>query len=144
MGWAVGASGPFSLPCLSSYPRSTHLLLDRDGIIVGVLLGMPKDVEGWRKALNKATVALQKAADKISARAKRTTHRRGTFPSLAHGISFGGGQKVSPCAVPCISALMRYQRPQFLKHASRTVARVLDELALDEAVQRVCKYASCK
>jgi hypothetical protein len=39
---------------------------------------------------------------------------------------------------------MMYQQPQFLKHASRTVAAVLDELVLNDAIQRVCKYASCK
>jgi len=81
-------------------PRSTHLLLDRDGLIVGVLLGMPKDVEGWKRALDEAIVALQKAADKISTRTKSTTHRRGTFPSLAHGVSFGGGQKVFLMTMP--------------------------------------------
>ena len=72
-----------------------HLLLDRDGIVIGVLLGMPKDLEGWKEVLGRAHASLRNGADKISACAKSTTHRRGTFPSLAHGISFGGGQKAS-------------------------------------------------
>ncbi|KAF8327067.1 hypothetical protein F5887DRAFT_899142 [Amanita rubescens] len=108
--------------------RTTHLLLDKDGVVIGVLLGMPKDQEGWKEAQDEAHRILRDGADKISARAKNTTHRRGTFPSLAHGISFGGGQKV----------------PQFLKHASKTVAAVLDGFVQSDAIQRICKYASCK
>ncbi|KAF8342358.1 hypothetical protein F5887DRAFT_1215900 [Amanita rubescens] len=81
---------------------STHLLLDKNGYIVGVLLGMPRDVKGWKEAQGMAFVALDKAADVICPRAKEASHRRGEFPSLPHGISFGGGQP----------------EPQFLTHSS--------------------------
>lgn len=74
--------------------RSTHLLLDKGGYVIGVLLGKPRDKEGWKKAEDKAFDALQGAAEKISSSIKESTNRRGNFPSLAHGISFGGGQKV--------------------------------------------------
>jgi hypothetical protein len=103
-----GRCVPFSVPspsCGDTGPRSTHLLLDRLGYIVGVLLGMPRDAAGWEAALDDALVALRKAASKLSAKAKNTTHRRGAFPTLAHGISFGGGQTVRTILKPSDSVL---------------------------------------
>ncbi|KAF8322385.1 hypothetical protein F5887DRAFT_1213628 [Amanita rubescens] len=106
---------------------STHLLLDKNGYIVGVLLGMPRDVKGWKEAQGMAFVALDKAADVICPRAKEASHRRGEFPSLPHGISFGGGQP----------------EPQFLTHSSDAITVALEELATNKGIQRMCNYASC-
>jgi hypothetical protein len=74
--------------------RGTHLLLDRDGHIVGVLLGQPKDTESWCWVHNNAFDLLQNAASRLSFSDQESSHRRGSFPSIAHGISFGGGQRV--------------------------------------------------
>lgn len=80
--------------CLTTYyARSTHLLLDKDGYIIGVLLGAPRD-PGWPLVNGEAFDALDKAATLLSYKDKTKAHRRGEFPSLAHGISFGGGQQV--------------------------------------------------
>ena len=43
----------------------------------------------------------------------------------------------------CISELTSQQAPQYLKHPSKTVGAVLDELVRDDDIQRICKYASC-
>ena len=56
---------------------------------------MPKDADGWKEALDEAFLALTKASNRLATRANNMTHRRGTFPSLAHGLSFGGGQMVN-------------------------------------------------
>jgi hypothetical protein len=70
----------------------THLI-DKEGYIVGVLLGWPRDHEGWDKAVADAFKMLQKALAYFIPR-ETSTHCRGSFPSIAHGISFGGGQQV--------------------------------------------------
>ena len=61
---------------------------------------MPKDADGWKKALDRAFLALKKASSRLSPRAKGITHRRGTFPTLPHGLSFGGGQTVGSITKP--------------------------------------------
>jgi hypothetical protein len=81
-----------SLACLAdSRGSTTHLLLDSQGLIVGVLLGWPRDIQGWKAVHDGAFEALDKAANAIPDSLKKA-HRRGDYPSLAHGLSFGGGQ----------------------------------------------------
>lgn len=84
--------------------RATHLLLDRDRRVVGVLVGQPQE-ESWAAACRGAYEALHQAASKVKPRraragkAKPNTadtcgERRGIPVALAHGISMGGGPKV--------------------------------------------------
>lgn len=63
---------------------------------------MPKDADGWKEALDKAFLALKSVSDRLSPRAKDITHRRGTFPTLPHGLSFGGGQTVGLITMPAV------------------------------------------
>ena len=70
----------------------TYLLLDQARRIVGILYGQPRN--GWRKVHNKAFHALKRAASYFNSRAAKP-HRCGAFHSIAHGVSFGGGQEVS-------------------------------------------------
>lgn len=74
-------------------PRSPHLLLDRENRVVGVLAGRPLD-PGWGAVHDSALSALESAAPKMRLRPKDAAHRRGSYPSVSHGISFGGGQEV--------------------------------------------------
>lgn len=75
--------------------RTTHLLLDNEQHVIGALVGQPKDAEGWQKVHDEAYKSLQAAASSMGFSHKETSHRRGAFPAVAHGISFGGGQAVS-------------------------------------------------
>ena len=70
----------------------TYLLLDRARRVVGVLCAQPK--QDWQKVHKKAYKAIQRVASYFNSRAAKP-HRRGTFHSIAHGLSFGGGQEVS-------------------------------------------------
>ena len=70
----------------------TYLLLDQAHRIVEVLYTQPRT--SWRKVHNKAFRALKRAAYYFNSRAAKP-HRRGAFHSIAHGVSFGGGQEVS-------------------------------------------------
>lgn len=102
----AAASLPFystSTPC-----RDSHLLLDRDTRVIGVLVGQPQD-EGWRAACKGAYEALQHAASKFKPSSSGTCgERRGISLGLPHGISLGPGLKV--CFHPCTVA------PELIQH----------------------------
>ena len=73
----------YSLCChhLIQWPsRSTRLLLDRHDFIIGVLLSMPRDEEGWNKAMEEAVALLRKVADKLSDHTKDTPTDMAHFP----------------------------------------------------------------
>jgi hypothetical protein len=72
--------------------RETHLLVDKEGYVIGALCCPPKGL-GWREVQRAAFKALDKASAYFSKRPEQT-NRWGTFPSVACGISYGGGQQV--------------------------------------------------
>lgn len=83
-------------PCFSVSPscRTSHVLLDRDERVVGVLVGQPQD-RGWRDVCKGAYGALHKAASKVKPGKSGTCgERRGISVGIAQGISLGPGLKV--------------------------------------------------
>ena len=60
---------------------------------MGVLLGQPRDGQGWEEVHAEALKVLKEASIYYNNRVN-PEHRRGIFPSVAHGVSFGGGQEV--------------------------------------------------
>jgi hypothetical protein len=78
--------------------RKTHLLLDSEQRIIGALVGQPRDTHGWRAVHDDALAALGSAAiDDDLGFTPSKYERKGrheTFPTIAHGLSFGGGQEV--------------------------------------------------
>ena len=124
------------LPCISQ----TYLLIDRQRQVIGVLLGQPRDLAGWQKAHRRALQLFRRAAQYFASR-RVAPHRRGVFPTLAHGISFGGGQQVR-ARVSLSDHLTRcVQRPRHLRHSGRT-ARALNRLMQSRSIVRICNYAS--
>ena len=83
--------------------RVTRAIVDKDGRIIAVLAGSPNDAD-WASVHRSAYAALQTARRRCRFPKKTTTHRRGNFPALSAGISFGGGQKVSQPASTLTSA----------------------------------------
>jgi hypothetical protein len=83
----------FGSNCLS-ITRKPHLFLDREGIVIGALARQPKE-ESWGAVHDAAFKVLQSTGKKMKYNKKETSNRRGPFPTVAHGISFGGGQQVS-------------------------------------------------
>ena len=79
--------------------RSTYLLLDGENRIIGVLVGQPRNLEGpqgWKAVQEDALAGLKEAAPRLKFTDKeKRDGRRGPFPTIAHGLSFGGGQMVS-------------------------------------------------
>ncbi|KAI9428640.1 hypothetical protein H4582DRAFT_1826966 [Lactarius indigo] len=110
--------------CSIALPRQTHPLLDRERRIIGVLVGQPRG-QGWEAAKGEAFDALRVAAGQMSLTGKVSSHRRGTFPCVAHGISFGGGQ----------------EEPGYLAHQGDNEA-VLERLMEVPSIQRICSFGS--
>lgn len=62
--------------------------------MVGVCAGSPDD-PSWKPATDGAAVMVEDARSRCQFPSGAESHRRGEFPALAKGASFGGGQKVS-------------------------------------------------
>jgi hypothetical protein len=84
-------------------PRTTHLLLNREHRIIGVLAGRPCNAKWGEEVHDKALAALQSAASEMGLRGNTAkgkpegdhdVGRRRPFPSISYGLSFGGGQTV--------------------------------------------------
>jgi hypothetical protein len=72
-----------------------------------VLAGQPRNFQGWRAAHKQAFAALQVAAEGLGFTKQEVGGgRRGSFPTIAHGLSFGGGQEVRSI-VPVLCLLLR-------------------------------------
>ena len=76
------------------YLRTCHPLVDSEKRAVGVMGGMPKDVH-WDDLQLEAAHEIENARTLLSFKDKETHHRRGDFPAIAVGVSYGGGQSVS-------------------------------------------------
>jgi len=72
-------------------------ILDAKERVIGICAGHPEDTS-WAKLKDDATAALRKARQSCRFPKGATLHRRGLFPALAIGASFGGGQEVSHAA----------------------------------------------
>lgn len=55
--------------------------------------GQPRD-DDWDTVHTDGIHAFEHAAKRCRFTSKQSSHRRGAFPALATGVSFGGGQKV--------------------------------------------------
>jgi hypothetical protein len=60
--------------------------------VIGALCGPPKGL-GWREVQRASFKVLDKASAYFSKRPEQA-NRRGTFPSVACGVLYGGGQQV--------------------------------------------------
>ncbi|KAJ7633976.1 hypothetical protein B0H17DRAFT_961598, partial [Mycena rosella] len=80
--------------------RHPLVIVDQDGRIVCVFVGKPDDPEWDTKVFPGAFRAMERASRKGLKSGALTEldrlHRRGNFLALTAGVSFGGGQKVSP------------------------------------------------
>ncbi|KAH9849179.1 hypothetical protein C2E23DRAFT_737657, partial [Lenzites betulinus] len=66
-------------------------LVDKSGRVIAVLVGQPRDTDGWAKLNDGVQKILEDA--RAECEVKTTSHRRGEYASLTAGISYGGGQK---------------------------------------------------
>jgi hypothetical protein len=108
------------ISCISQ----THLLLDEEHHVAGILHGQPR--QGWQPVHNESFKALNKAVQFLN-QTPAEPHLRGEFHSIAHGISFGGGQQE---AGPLCQSEAAYNE--------------LNSLMENNTIQRMCNHASGK
>ncbi|KAI0677450.1 hypothetical protein C8Q78DRAFT_1065988 [Trametes maxima] len=77
------------------HPRGSDpvVVLDRERRVVALLAGRPRD-PSWDSVVEEADRAMGVAARTCRFTEEQHNHRRGTFATLARGLSFGGGRKV--------------------------------------------------
>jgi hypothetical protein len=96
--------------------RTPHLLLDRENRVIGVLAGRPQGAMDWGAVHDSALGSLESVSEKLKVGRKESkkksdtshrdttptppSHRRGSYVSISHGLSFGGGQEVSVSPFP--------------------------------------------
>ncbi|KAI9058718.1 hypothetical protein FKP32DRAFT_1680442 [Trametes sanguinea] len=68
-----------------------YTLLDRDGRVIALLAGHPQDPQ-WGATVEAANCAMEEAYRDCTFTREDKVHRRGTFATLARGVSFGGGR----------------------------------------------------
>ena len=73
-------------------------MVDKEGRILIMLAGSPKDEADWKNACARCAALLEETRGSY-VEAKDANKRRGDYASVSAGISFGGGQKVRSCRV---------------------------------------------
>lgn len=73
--------------------RTPHAIIDAGERVVSALAGQPNDPQ-WANVSDSAADDVREAGDACVFSDEQLEHRRGEFPALAVGVSFGGGQKV--------------------------------------------------
>ncbi|KAG0692936.1 hypothetical protein DFH29DRAFT_881896 [Suillus ampliporus] len=104
--------------------RTPHILLDKEERIIGVLAGHPKD-DCWQDTVAAACTAMEDARSRCVFADDDMKHRRGAYPCLAVGVSFGGGQKI----------------PGNLVHAKGN-REALQSLLEHKAIQRIAGFGN--
>jgi len=75
--------------------RTTHLLLDKRHCVISALVSWPHGAHDWGEVHDDTWGKLQSAAESLRFTANEEAGGRcGSFPTIAHGVSFGGGQEV--------------------------------------------------
>lgn len=71
-------------------------ILNGRGQVIAILAGRPKGEteDSWKTLHDEISQAMTEARGKVLFSPQQLSHRRGEYPALAVGGSFGGGQKV--------------------------------------------------
>ncbi|KAH9920760.1 uncharacterized protein B0H18DRAFT_956896 [Fomitopsis serialis] len=78
-----------------------QVITDQEGRIVIALAGRPVGDPTWSDAIEGLTEAAKKVAVDTGLYKRTWSHRRGTYPTVAMGVSYGGGQRSpQPLALP--------------------------------------------
>ncbi|KAI9060951.1 hypothetical protein FKP32DRAFT_1576973, partial [Trametes sanguinea] len=99
-------------------------ILDKNNRVFAVLAGRPRDTS-WDDVNKQLQDVFDAARDTYRLTSQQREHRRGAFPAIATGISFGGGQ----------------QRVANLAHSVHNQS-VINALLQNAAVRRVANFGS--
>ncbi|KAI9068801.1 hypothetical protein FKP32DRAFT_1560975, partial [Trametes sanguinea] len=99
-------------------------ILDKNGRVFAVLAGRPRD-SNWDQVNKDLQSIFETTREAYALTSKQTIHRRGDFPAVTCGISYGGGQ----------------QRVSNLAQTEHNKA-VMDALLQHSAVRRVANFGN--
>jgi hypothetical protein len=79
-----------------TYLSTARPIMDGDGRVIAILVGRPKDIkdEEWKQMEKEAVELIEKEQKNFVFTKKQQQHRRGPYPTVSTGVSFGGGQQV--------------------------------------------------
>lgn len=103
--------------------REPRPILDNGGRVIAVLAGQPSD-RSYSKAADRAFKAMMQQGSAAGFGPNGTKHRRGAFPVLNVGVSYGKGQ----------------QEPAYLQTGAYTP--MLNRLVEDKSFERLAAFAS--
>jgi hypothetical protein len=123
------------------YDRTATAILDPEGRIIAALVGQPE--EAWEEVNEGLSDAIREARAQCDFSKKDKKHRRGNFPAMAVGVSFGGGQPVRPPSAeyPVRPMAKPLQEPMNLRHTRKNQA-ALENLIANPSMKRVAGFAS--
>ncbi|KAJ7679695.1 hypothetical protein B0H14DRAFT_3536176 [Mycena olivaceomarginata] len=101
-----------------------HLILDRKGRIIGILVPPPVTPDQWAPVVEAATAAMRAARDQMSFPASACQHRCGNFPTETDGFAFSRGR----------------QTVSNIKQRSQRNRRAMDQLLADPSITRMATY----
>ncbi|KAJ7619488.1 hypothetical protein FB45DRAFT_755230 [Roridomyces roridus] len=109
--------------------RKTHVLVDRTGYVIGVLVAPPLPGEKWKTVHEKAAAKLREAREKMRFPTGAYEHRRSFddnegFPTDTRGYAFGGGMG----------------SVGNVKSSSAHNTQIMDEVCADPDVLRMVTY----
>ncbi|KAI0039344.1 hypothetical protein FA95DRAFT_1504302, partial [Auriscalpium vulgare] len=94
--------------------RTHHAIVDLKGRIIGSLAGRPVGDLTWHDDCVDTYLAMDEAKEDLKLSKDQRYHRRGDYPALSTGISYGGGQTVSSVRLnrPIVKKLLRRRGPR--------------------------------
>jgi hypothetical protein len=107
--------------------------------VIGSLAGRPR--ERWDGVFRGTAGEIRAARDECMFTTKQKDHRRGQFPALAVGISYGGGQKVSYFFVFQWLVTMAPQEPLNVKNLEQNT-KALAKLCSSSSITRIAGFQS--
>lgn len=114
-----------------------------DGRVIACLVGRPDDGD-YLQLTRRVATKIDSTREDLRLNDGQRSHRRGEFPALAMGLSYGGGQRVSHtiCTMMLIILIpLLPQSPGNLVH-SKNNRLLLESLLRDADVQRIAGYQS--
>lgn len=118
-------SSPLNQPHLLPPFRTPVPLYDRKNRIYASLSGQPSGTS-YRNAANRSYFRIAEEGEDANFHQSCSVHRRGGFPALNVGLSYGMGQ----------------QEPAHLKNGA--YSHMLERLVQDPAIQQVAAFGSCE
>ena len=111
------------MPFLYSSP---YAILEAHGCLICMCCGHPEG-DGWKKVVQGANDAILRCQRRCRIDESHRIHRRGNYPTLGYGISFGGGRVV----------------PGWIDNSESNQA-ALAELMKDESIVRLMGFSDGK